>query len=172
MITIDGTSWPVVSKVERTSEMRESDISGLMLDKTYFSDVIGTYMSYDVTLAVPPGQERDYSDLYEVLTQPVGYHTFLVPYGQSTLEISGRVESVKDTLLVVTTARGTTQRWHGVSFTVLSNHPTKTMELGEAIARGFAQLPEVVDIPVGTLYEATTAGWVEVHYDDADLKRY
>lgn len=169
---IDGTRWDIVSKVERVSEMRESDISGLMLDKRYFSDVIGTYMTYDVTLAVPPGRERDYSDLYEVLTQPVGWHTFILPYGQSTLEISGRVADVHDTLLSVTTARGTTQRWYGVRFTVTANGPTKTIELGEAIARGFAQLPEVVDIPVGTLYEATTAGWVEVEYDDADVKRY
>jgi hypothetical protein len=172
MITVDGVKWDLVTKIERTAEVSASEISGLMLDKTYFADVIGTYMRYEMSIAVPPGMERDYSDLYELLTQPVSSHTFTIPYSQSTLEIAGRVESVTDTLYTIPGKRGAVQRWKGIEFSVIANHPTKSIDLGEAVSRGFAQLPEAIDIPVGTLYEATSAGWVEVEYEDADAKEY
>lgn len=68
MITIDGYQWPVPCDIEREAEMTPSEISGMMLDKTYFNDVLGTYMRYDVSLAVPPKLEREYDEIYETLT--------------------------------------------------------------------------------------------------------
>ena len=169
MIQIDGLKWEVPCDVQRTAEMTASEISGLMLDRRYFNDVLGTYMRYSVTLAVPPSMDREYLELYETLTQPVGHHAFVMPYGMGTLEITARVESVTDTMVRMPKNK---QVWRGIEFEVIANHPTKEMGLEEAIAYGFPALPEVVDIPVGTLYEATTAGWVEVQYDDADVERF
>jgi hypothetical protein len=169
MITIDGVGWDVPCDIKRVSEVRPSEISGLMLDRSYFNDVIGTYLRFDVTLAVPTSMARQYADLYEILTQPVDGHTFIMPYNEGTIEVTARVEDVQDVYVYSTSRK---QYWRGIEFSVLANHPSKSMELGEVLARGLAALPEVSSIPVGTMYEATTSGWVEVEYEDADGKEY
>jgi len=169
MITIDGFEWDVPCDAERTASMTASDISGLMLDKRYFADVIGTYMTYDVTLAVPPNDIRRYTELYEILTEPVGYHTFDMPYGEGRLVITARVEEVHDSWVMMPNDKNA---WRSIDFSIIANHPTKEMGLEESITRGFPPLPDVTDVPVGAVYEATPTGWVTVDYVDADSKRY
>ena len=158
MITIDGYEWDVPCDIEREAEMTPSEISGLMLDRSYFNDVLGTYMRYDVTLAVPPSREADYATLYETLTDPVDAHMFVLPYNQTTLNLTARVENVQDVLVYTTTRR---QLWKGIKFTVIANHPTKSMSLGKVIDRGKSPLPEVIGLPIGTLYVLTENGWVD-----------
>lgn len=158
MISIDETTWEVPCDVERTADITPSEISGMMLDKTYLNDVIGTYMSYAVTLAVPPTKEYEYVQLYEILTQPVDGHRFILPYNQGMVAITARVESVKDVLVWTKTNK---QYWRGVTFTAIANHPTKTMELGEVLLRGLAEVPNVT-LPTG-------GGMV---YDDLDVEYF
>ena len=38
--SIDGLEWNVPCQIERTSEMTPSEISGMLLDKSYFNDVV------------------------------------------------------------------------------------------------------------------------------------
>lgn len=164
MITIDGLTWDVPCRIERTAELQASEISGLLLDKRYFNDVIGTYMSYTVSIAVPFGREADYNTIYEALTDPVDGHTFILPYGSGTVEISARVTSVKDTYYKVSSGN----YWEGCRFTVIANHPSKTMELDDVIARGFAPLPEsgATAIP-GAAYTYGDDGWTEIPNADS-----
>jgi hypothetical protein len=172
MIQIDGSDWPIPCSVERAANVTPSEISGLMLDRTYFNDVIGTFMEYDIQLAVPTTMQADYSALYEVLTAPVDGHSFVFPYGQTTIEVTARVSNVKDTLVYVTSAK---QYWRGVRFTATANHPSKALELGEVVSRGRSPMPEVIGIPIGSVYELTETGWQEYEeegYDDADGKYY
>lgn len=161
MITIDGYEWDVPCDVERAAEMTPSEISGLMLDRSYFNDVLGTYMRYDLTLAVPPSREADYATLYETLTAPVDAHSFVLPYNQDTITLTARVESVQDVLVYTRTRK---QYWRGIKFSVIANHPTKTLSLGEVISRGKSPLPEVIGLPIGSLYVLTEDGW-----EDADI---
>lgn len=168
MISIDGHEWQVPCDITRTAEMTPSEISGMMLDRTYFNDVLGTYMSYDVTLAVPPKMMREYDTLYETLTDPVDGHTFVMPHGQGTIEVTGRVESVKDVWIYTVSHK---QYWKGVTFTVTANHPSKEDTLEGVLIRGRSPLPEEVAYPVGTVMELTSAGWVKYvpsEYPDAD----
>ena len=165
MITIDGYEWPIPCDIDREAEVTPSEISGMMLDKSYFNDVIGTYMRYDVTLAVPPSMESDYAALYETLTNPVDAHSFVLPYNQSTVTLTARVDRVKDVLVYTKTHK---QYWRGIKFTITANHPTKTISLGEVISRGKSPLPEVIGIPIGSLYELTAEGWQETELRDAD----
>lgn len=158
MITIDGKAWNVPCDVQRTADVTSSDISGMLLDKTYFNDVLGTFMSYSVSLAVPPTMEYEYAQLYEMLTEPVDAHAFLMPYNEGTIEVTARVESVQDTLVWTASQN---QYWRGISFTVTANHPSKTMELGEAIARGMSAVPNVT-LPSGSGRVYRTAD--EVYY--------
>jgi len=165
MFTIDGITWPVPCQIERVSEVRPSQISGLLLDKSWFNDVIGTYMSYTVALAVPLDLRDRYSELYEALTAPVDGHTFTLPYDQGALTVTGRVRDVTDRY--VRLANGGTI-WKGPRFTIVSNHPSRQMSLGETLARGRSPLPELAAVQVGDIYTCTPTGWQKTNYPNAD----
>ncbi len=169
MISIDGYEWDIPCDIGRVAEVMPSEISGMLLDKTYFNDVIGTYYSFEVTLAVPPSMADEYATIYEMLTDPVDGHIFIFPYNNTTRQVTARVEEVNDALVYTASNR---QYWKGIQFTAVANHPSKTMQLGEVITRGQSPMPEVIDIPIGTMYEMTDDGWVEVTYPDADLMRF
>lgn len=157
MISIDGHEWQVPCDITRMAEMTPSEISGMMLDRTYFNDVLGTYMSYDVTLAVPPKMAGAYSTLYETLTEPIDGHSFVMPHGQGTIEITGRVESVKDVWIYTVSHK---QYWKGVTFTVIANHPSKQDTLEGVLTRGRSPLPEESAYPIGSVMELTSEGWI------------
>lgn len=159
MFTIDGIQWNVKCKIQRTAKMEASNISGMMLNKQYFADVIGTYLVYKVTLAVPFGREDEYSRLYEKLTEPVGDHTIVAPYNQADVTINGRIESVSDTHIRRTSGDN---YWMEVSFSLISNSPTKEMSLDEVISRGFAPLPDEASVSIGSAYQYTSSGWAEM----------
>ena len=165
--TIDGLRWDVPCKVERVSEVTASEISGMLLDKSYFNDVLGTWLRYTVSLAVPIGMETRYASLYEQLTQPVDGHLFVLPYNGGTVSVTGRVEVVSDEYVRVPKGH-----WRSTVFTVIGNHPMKTQTLGEAVTRGLEPLPAFGGVQVGQMYTYTNGGWVLTEYDDADLKAY
>lgn len=167
--TIDGLTWPGECRIQRTAELTASDISGLMLDKSYFNDCIGTWMKYDVVMFLPFGQEDQYSRIYEAVTDPVDGHTFVFPYNQSTIEITGRVVSITD---LYRPGPGETKYWEGTAFTVIANHPSKTYTLSQMIARGRAALPDVVSGTIGDTYVLTASGWEKVTYGDGDNTYY
>ena len=175
MITIDGTTWDVPCTIERTSEMTASEISGLLLDKTYFNDVIGTYMRYSVTLAFTPmrnrglASESDYYEVYELLTDPVNAHAFTMPYNGNDLNITARVESVSDALVRLP---GNVEYWQGITFEAISIAPTKTYTLDEAINTGMPALPDAASPSAGDTYTYTGETWEITDYEDADGTRY
>lgn len=155
MITIDGTQWSIPCKISRVSEMRASEISGMLLNKQYFADVLGTFLQYNLDLYVPFGKEEEYADLYEKLTEPVGSHTFTVPYNQGEREITGRIENVNDTLIERTSGH----YWMDISFNVISNNPSKTMDLETVINTGIPPLPDESDAEIDDAYIFTASGW-------------
>ena len=170
MFSVDGLAWDIPCDIERVSEVSSSEISGLLLDKTYFNDVLGTYMRYDITLAVPVGDEGKYAAIYEQLTAPQEGHDFVLPYNSGTINLHGRVEQVSD---VYVRMPGGGTHWRGIKVTVAANHPSKTVTLQEAIAYGGVPLvPGGETAAVGDRYMFTAAGWTPVQYDDADEKGY
>lgn len=127
---VDGNEWDIPCTIERTSEIQSSDISGMMLDKTYFNDVLGTYMQYNLKVAVPFGYEDEYNDLYEVLTEPVAGHDFSFPYADEPIEFNGRIQDVKDVYVRLPDGK---MHWRGTSFTVIANEPSKEAQLSDVI---------------------------------------
>ena len=119
MFTVDGVTWSIPCDIKRTSEITSSEISGLLLNKKYYNDVIGTYLKYDVKLVANPNEMADYYAIYEIITQPVGEHTFILPYNGSTVTVVGRVENISDVYRVF----GGVPYWSGTSFSVISNTP-------------------------------------------------
>ena len=170
MFTVDGMLWDFPCDIDRTSEMTASEISGMLLDKNYFNDVIGTFLKYTVTLTVPFGKMPQYAQLYEVLTQPVDAHSFVLPYNQGTITLTGRVSNVADVYKRL--SDGSTH-WKGIKFDVISNAPTKTHTLAQAIARGTSPMPDILGAQTGAVYEYNGSQWVPVtSYTDVDSKAY
>lgn len=125
-ISVDGTIYNVVCGATRTAKVESSEISGMMLNKDYFNDVIATYLEYNITVAIPRGQESTYATLYEAITDPVSSHTFVLPYNNTTVTVVGRVNSVSDSF-VKDLSTGT-KLWRKISFQVTSNEPYKEPE--------------------------------------------
>lgn len=126
MFKVDGVRYNMFCNVERVAEIRSSELSGILMDKTYFNDPIGTYLSYTLTIVVPIGQETYYSDLYEVLTNPVAEHEIELPYNQGTITIKGRISKVSDSYYRDSKASGNVRKmWRGTKFTITSNYPQK-----------------------------------------------
>lgn len=164
MFSIDGVLWDLPCDITRTAEMKASELSGIMLDKTYFNDVLGTYMRYDVKIVVPIGSEMRYNQLYEMLSEPVSGHEFYLPYANGMITVNGHVEKVKD---LYAQLPGGDLHWRGISFSIISNHPSKTMSLGEVVSIGLESLPNTSSVDVGSAYIYTINGWEQmVNADD------
>lgn len=165
MIKIDGIAYDVKAEVHRTAEIKLSDISGTMMDGSFFGDVLGTYMVYSVTLKYPLYNQDRYASLFEVLSQPVDGHVFVLPYNQSEITVTARLESVPDEFEEMDSGR---KYWKGLAFEIIANHPSKSMTLGQTITRGRAPLPEVASPSVGDTYTWNGSFWGVTSYTDAD----
>ncbi len=165
MISIDGIRYNVKAEVRRSAEIKSSEISGLMMDGTYFNDVIGTFMAYSVTLKYPLYNQDRYASLYEALTQPVDGHAFVLPYNQGQLAVTARLESVPDEYVEMDSGR---RYWKALQFNIIANHPTKAMGLSQVLTRGRAPLPDAASPSVGDTYTWTGTDWSAQTYPDAD----
>lgn len=154
--SVDGITWDYPCQIERTAELKASDLSGLMLNLEYFNDAQGTWMKYVVTLAVPFGHEDDYYAIYEQLTQPVDGHQFIMPYNNSDIELTARVLQVSDALVRMP---GEKRYWKGTSFEIASNHPSKIATLSETLMRGRTPWPDLAVVSIGDTYVYTANGW-------------
>ena len=169
MISIDGITWDnILCSIERVAEIEASEISGMLLDKSYFNDVLGTWFRYTVDIAVPFGQEDAYASLYEKLTEPVDGHTCVLPYNNGTITITARIETVSDVYLKM--PNGT--HWRKTKFECIANHPTKNNTLAGVIARGTTPLPWEQDVAIGTLAQYTASGWQIVQIENGDNNSY
>ena len=157
--SIDGIPWDFGCSITRIAEMKASEISGMLLNKNYFNDVVGTYLTYNIKLEVPKGQEQNYNTLYEKITEPVGEHKFVVPYGDTHITITGRVANIQD---IYRRTAGGGVRWHGISFSVISNNPVKKMTLDEIVASAGMAIPPDQTFEVGGIYLYTATGFEKI----------
>lgn len=168
MIQVDGLIFDFKCRIVRTHEVRPSEISGQMMDRSWFNDVIGTYLKYDFTLEYPAWRQDDYDMFVELMSDPVDAHEFLVPYGQGQLRLTARVESISDEHKKL----GAMKFWIGTRFTIMAVHPSKEMSLAGVLARGRAPLPDIAAVAYGDVYTYTPSGWVKTIYTDADSVFY
>jgi len=170
ILTIDGVDYDVKCRVRRRGDVRDTDISGEMLDGSYFHDVAGTYYDYEISFLYPLYNRNKYAAIYDALTQPVDVHTFILPYNNTLVTLNAKVDVVDDELLELENGE---QYWRALSFTLTANAPTKQMSLSQVVVRGVAPFPDVAKPAEGTSYTWNGTEWVEsVVYDDADLIYY
>lgn len=169
MFTIDGLRFDWPCDITRTARIRPSELSGIMLDKRWFNDVLGTYMTYSVSVAVPMGAGEDYERLYDALTLPVEGHRFTLPYDRGEITVEGRVEQVSD---VYVRLPGGDLHWRGVRFDVVANHPSREMALEQVLERGRSPMPNIAAPAEGDSFSFVEGRWTRVDYADADEIRY
>ena len=166
MFTIDGVEYKVKCTIERAAEIKESSISGVMLNGSIFRDVLGTYYTYDIRLEMPLKNKGRYHSLIEQLTEPIDGHVFVLPYNSDTIELTGKIEDPED---VWKKLPGGYTYWDGLKFTISPNGPSKVEALATTIARGMTPLPDVYDANIGDNYIMTANGWEWfADYPDAD----
>lgn len=121
---IDNSEYTFATSVKRRSVVVSSDNSGMLMDGTYYNDVIGTYLEYDVSLAIPEGQQDAYVTFYETITSPVAYHDFVLPYNNSSVVVRGRIQNISDSYLQKNSQGKVT--WRNIRFTIAESIPHKT----------------------------------------------
>lgn len=169
-ITVDGTLYDIDATVSRTAEVSASEISGLMLDRSYFNDVLGTYMQYDITLEYPLYNRQKYANLFEALSNPNEAHSFTFPYNNDVITLTARVETVSDTVVVL---HNGFQFWQKTRFSIISNYPSKFQDLDDVIEAGRMPMPTIAQPAEGDTYTYSNNEWVLAQsYDDADEKSY
>lgn len=155
MFTIDGTKYDMPCKISRKASVRSSELSGYLLNGRYFNDAIATYLAYDVTLAIPIGSEAQYATLYEVLTNPVGEHTFVMPYGQGEKSFKGRITDVSDDYYK---KEGETAIWRGTKFSVTATDPDKqSEETSSGSEEPVTPVQSDLQMQIGTVTSGSTA---------------
>lgn len=159
MFTVDGLTWDVPCVITRGSTVKSSNNSGMMLDKNYFNDVLATYLTYTVKIAIPFGKEDIYYLLYEILNNPVDGHAFTFPYNDEEVNVTARVDKISDYYAPYVNGK---KYWRGIGFTCTSNNPLKSTTLGEVIERGRTPFPPISSPEIGDTYQYTANGWVKL----------
>jgi hypothetical protein len=166
--SIDGARWEYPCQIERTAEVTASDLSSLMLDKSYFNDVLGTWLRYSLTLAVPIGNEPDYYAIYDALTAPVEGHDFTLPYNSTDIDFFGRVLSVSDVWIQMTDGN----YWKGTRFEIIASEPSKEATLDDVVTRGHNPVAPLPWSGVVRLYIDDDGYLHQVKTDGQDLDFY
>lgn len=170
ILSVDGIEFDIKAQVTRLPDLTASELSGMMMDKSYLNDMIGTFMHYSIRFEYPLYDQTKYGTLYEMLTEPVDAHAFVLPYNGSTIELTARVETIQDELLDFDNGQ---QYWNGLQFAIIANHPYKTMSQSQVIARGRTPLPDAVNPQIGDSYTWNGVIWTESPvYGDADNTSY
>lgn len=126
-ITIDGIEYAVRIKyetLERDFAIMEGNNSGVSITGRTIPDVYGTKYAYSVQVEPNPSNPSAYDAFYEKISEPVDYHTVVLPYGQSTMTFQARILSGKD---VFTGMMGGYNRWKGLSVTFSPIEPQRTV---------------------------------------------
>lgn len=171
MFYIDSTQWPYPIDVTRNPDLRASDVSGQMLDGTYYNDVLGTFMNYTVRMAVPLNQRQLYNTIYGKLLDPVDAHEFILPDSAGGhITFTGYVSGLSDVYVRMPDG---TPYWRGIQFNITANTPRKKRTINQAIQSGRTIFPDIAEHNEGDTWVWTNGRWeLSVHYDNADEKHY
>lgn len=120
-ITIDGTVYdvPVIS-IKRTADFLDK-YAERTADGILHRELIGVYFNYSVKFG--QATMTDYSLLWAKLTEPVEFHTIIIPDEDGDLTFTAYVSGISDDLVKVT---GATRYWKDLTVNFIAQAPART----------------------------------------------
>lgn len=98
-ITVDGTTYRVLveyDSLKRSFELMEGNNSGTAISGRSIRDIIGTNYKYEMTVRADPKYPTDYDSFFYKISEPVDYHTVVLPFGQTTLSFQAKITDGND----------------------------------------------------------------------------
>lgn len=100
MLKIDGTEYgTIVTALQRSFEVADGENAGRTLDGTMHRDLIGTYYNFSITINTDRLTQKQYNELYEIISSPVESHNITVAYGNSLLTFNAYITNGTDDLI-------------------------------------------------------------------------
>lgn len=93
-IKVDGTTYRVLveyDSLKRSFELMEGNNTGTAVSGRSIRDVLGTNYKYEMTVRADPKYPTDYDSFFYKISEPVDYHTVVLPFGQSTLTFQAKI---------------------------------------------------------------------------------
>ena len=126
-LSIDGKFYNVIlpsNGVKRSFSILDGENSGRVQTGDMVRDIIGTYYNYTLEIGQDPQYPKDYDDLYEVVSNPVDFHTIIVPYAQGIYQFNAYVTDGEDTLNFISSNKDF-YSWSGLSLNFVAMSPKK-----------------------------------------------
>lgn len=91
---VDGKSYDViVTNIQRSAKIMQSENAGVTIGSgaEEILDPIGTFVSYSVTVKRRKGHEKEFDELWDILTRPIYDGVFVnIVYNQSTIKFKAK----------------------------------------------------------------------------------
>lgn len=130
IMMVDGKSYNVrlpQGGVKRSFSILDGENSGRVQTGDMVRDIIGTYYNYSIKIEQDPLYPSDYDDLYEVVSNPVDFHTIVVPYAQGIYQFEAYITDGSDTLSFIN-PNDYTNMWDGLELNFVAMKPRKVPE--------------------------------------------
>ena len=98
-ITVDAVTYRVLVEydtLKRSFELMEGKNSGTAISGRSIRDIIGTTYEYSMTVRADPDYPEDYDSFFYKISEPVDYHSVVMPFGQTTITFDAKILSGKD----------------------------------------------------------------------------
>ena len=120
-ITIDGTVYnvPVIS-IKRTADFLDK-FAERTVDGKLHRELIGVYFNYSIKFG--QATMTDYSLLWAKLTEPVEFHTIIIPDEDGDLTFSAYFSGISDEMVKVA---GATRYWKNLVVNFIAREPART----------------------------------------------
>ena len=122
---VDGKAYNVFipeDGIKRSFAVLDRDTTTRLISGDLVRDVIGTFYNYTIEIDAQYTSKDEYDKLYEVLSEPVDFHTLQISFGQDLLTFQAYVTSGKDTLKKASPDGNT---WHGLSVNFIAKSPER-----------------------------------------------
>lgn len=99
-ISIDGVSYKIGIEhlsLKRTMKVFEGPNSGTSVTGREIRDILGVNYRYSIKVRSIDSLQSNYDSFFEAITDRSGYHSFVLPFGQTTISFNAKVESASDT---------------------------------------------------------------------------
>ncbi len=123
LITIDGTQYDVpVVEIKRPVEMLYK-YAERTADGVLQSELIGVYINYQVIFGKNIGSREGYAALFDKITEPVEFHTVIMPASTGTHTFVCYFSNIKDVFVRV---KGTSHYIEGLSVNMIARSPARS----------------------------------------------